>query len=178
MWDKPEPELMSRFIARDDRGYFTRIFQNDYGFMDLDRPQGQINVSRSADRGTVRGLHFQTAPFNEAKTVTCLSGAVFDVVVDLRPTSPNFGSVQSYELTEDNGATLLIPRGFAHGFQTLTEDVRLLYMHEQPYAAEHQGRIRPVDGGIKVDWPLEVSLLSPADAGAPAFDELDFGDLL
>jgi dTDP-4-dehydrorhamnose 3,5-epimerase len=127
-------------------------------------------------RGTVRGLHFQRPPHAEAKLVTCLHGQVFDVAVDLRAGSPTFLQWHAEELTESNGRSLLIPEGFAHGFQTLSEHCELLYVHSATFVPSSEGGINAHDNAIGVDWPLPIAELSERDASHPLLDA-EFGGL-
>ena len=123
----------------------------------------QVNLSYSAERGTVRGMHFQRAPAAEVKLVRCLRGRVFDVAVDLRAGSSTFGHWHGVELAADNERQLLIPEGFAHGFQTLTDDVELLYQHSADYEPTCEDGVRHDDPALAIAWPLPVTVLSERD---------------
>jgi dTDP-4-dehydrorhamnose 3,5-epimerase len=127
----------------------------------------QINHSFTRERGSVRGLHFQTAPFAEKKLIRCLSGKIFDVVVDLRFQSPTFLAWRGFELTAGDDRALLIPEGCAHGFQTLTGDVQLLYLHTAPYTPAAEGALRYDDPRVGIDWPLPPQHLSERDLSHP-----------
>ena len=127
----------------DDRGRLTRIFCESA--FNAIRPQlkfVQVNHSVTAMRGTIRGLHFQKTPAAEAKLIRCIRGSVFDVAVDLRAESPTFGHWHAMELSEHNERQVFIPEGFAHGFQSLSDDVQMLYQHTTPYAKECEDGIR------------------------------------
>jgi dTDP-4-dehydrorhamnose 3,5-epimerase len=156
----------------DARGSFARLFCDDalspWGW---DRPIRQINHSTTEGRGTLRGMHFQFPPDSETKLVTCLAGEVFDVAVDLRAGSPTFLRWHGVMLSSENRRSLLIPRGFAHGFQTLTEHVELLYLHDAAYAPRSEGGLCPLDPRLAIAWPLPVSLISDRDAKHPLIDE-------
>jgi len=136
----------------------------------------QINHSLTSSRGTVRGLHFQHPPYGEMKIISCLRGEVFDVAVDLRRDSPTFLRWHAEVLSDGNHRTLVIPEGFAHGFQTLSDDCELLYFHTAPYRAEAEGGIDPQDPVLCIEWPLPLAGLSPRDAGHPCLDE-DFAGI-
>lgn len=123
----------------------------------------QVNLSYSAQRGTVRGMHFQRPPAAEVKLVRCLRGRVFDVAVDLRAGSPTLGRWHGVELADNNERQLLIPQGFAHGFQTLTDDVELLYQHSADYEAACEDGVRHDDPVLAIAWPLPVTVLSDRD---------------
>jgi dTDP-4-dehydrorhamnose 3,5-epimerase len=123
----------------------------------------QVNLTRTSQRGTVRGMHFQHAPAAEIKLVRCLRGRVFDVAVDLRAGSATFGRWHAVELSDDNDLQLLIPQGFAHGFQTLTDDVELLYQHSADYDPACEDGVRHDDPALAIAWPLPVTVLSERD---------------
>ncbi|MEO6898067.1 MAG: dTDP-4-dehydrorhamnose 3,5-epimerase [Caldimonas sp.] len=149
----------------DARGFLARLFcadeLRDAGW---DAPVAQINHTMTARRGSVRGLHFQRAPHAEKKLVHCLRGEVWDVAVDLRQGSPTFLRWHAERLSADNGVALLIPEGFAHGFQTLADDVEMLYVHSVAYSASDEGGVSPDDARLAIDWPLPIGQLSPRDA--------------
>ncbi len=160
--------VVERQRRGDDRGFFSRFFCRealaDFGG---DGKIAQINHTLTQAAGTIRGLHFQQAPHDEAKFVSCLSGAVFDVAVDLRPDSATYLQWHGEVLSADNGRSMMIPGGFAHGFQTLTEDCELIYLHDKPYAPEAEGGLNPLDPGLAIAWPLPVSQMSPRDQALP-----------
>lgn len=156
----------------DARGSFMRLYCEEalQAATGIRRPPVQINHSYSQRKGTLRGLHFQRAPALEAKTVRCLRGRVLDVAVDLRRGSPSFLRHVAVELSPESNLAFVIPEGFAHGFQTLTDDCELLYLHSAPYAKEHEGGLRHDDPALAIDWPLPVSVLSERDASFPLID--------
>ena len=162
-----------RSEARQDaRGWFGRWFcQEELAPLNGGRPIQQVNSSFTAARGAVRGLHFQSPPRAEDKLVRCLSGRVFDVMVDLRRASATFGRWQGVVLGAAQMNAVYIPRGFAHGFQTLTADCQMLYLHTEFYAPEHQGGVRWDSPSLAVRWPLALSELSERDAALPLFDD-------
>lgn len=159
--------------SQDSRGSFGRLFCADtFAESDLETHWVQTNLSRTSKRGTVRGMHFQTAPYVEAKLVVCLAGRIFDALLDLRKDSSTFGTWTSIELDGDQGDAVYIPAGIAHGFQTLTDDVTLHYSHSCPYSPAHQRGIRYDDPAIGVDWPLAVTNLSERDTALPLLKDL------
>jgi dTDP-4-dehydrorhamnose 3,5-epimerase len=135
----------------------------------------QDNQAFSARRGTVRGLHFQTAPHAQAKLVRVLKGAIYDVAVDIRPGSATFGRWVGAELTAEAGEQLLVPRGFAHGYCTLTEDAELFYKVDAPYAPKLEGGVLWCDPALGIDWPVtrEEATTSDRDRTLPVLAELE-----
>lgn len=155
----------------DERGQFARTFcRREFGDAGLPTDWVQQNASVSAVRGTVRGMHFQRAPHAEAKLVRCLRGAILDVIVDLRAASPTYGRHQGFELRAGDNRELYVPPGFAHGFQTLTDDVEVSYLVSAFYAPAAEGGVRHDDPLLAIDWPLPVTVLSAKDAGWPPLD--------
>ena len=151
--------------VRDARGRFTRIFcDTELALARANLQFRQINLSATQQRGTVRGLHYQLPPAAETKLIRCLRGRVFDVAVDLRRDSPTFLAWHAVELSSENNQQVLIPEGFAHGFQTLTDDVELLYMHTAPWTPSHEIGIRHDDPRLGIVWPLPVSQVSDRDS--------------
>ncbi len=149
----------------DSRGCFTRLFCEQE--LSAIRPQlhfTQINLSDTKQKGTLRGLHFQHAPAAEAKLIRCLRGRVFDVAVDIRKGSSTFLQWHALELNESNNVAIFIPEGFAHGFQSLSDDVQLLYMHTASWSQQHESGLRHDDPKIAIDWPLAISNISDRDA--------------
>jgi dTDP-4-dehydrorhamnose 3,5-epimerase len=161
-------KLVERHPVGDARGFFVRLFCADelaaWGWR---KPVAQINQTYSALRGTVRGMHFQRAPHAEIKLVTCIRGAVWDVAVDVRPESPTYLRWHAEELSASNGRSLLIPEGFAHGFQCLSDDVELLYCHSAAYAPAAEDGLNPRDPALAIAWPLPITEISARDAGRP-----------
>lgn len=164
--------LVCRRERRDSRGSLSRLFcAEDLVAAGWTWPIHQINHTRTLRRGCVRGMHFQREPFAEAKLVSCVRGQVFDVAVDLRPTSPTFLRWHAAVLTGDNGCALMIPQGFAHGFQALSDGVELVYCHSAAYAASAEGGLHPLDPMLAIHWPLPVTELSDRDANHPPLAE-------
>lgn len=149
---------------RDERGYFVRTFcEQEFARHGLVSRYVQNSHSFTAKRGSIRGMHFQLDPAAETKVVRCVRGAIFDVIIDLRPASPTYGRWQGFELNAENGRQLYIPGGFAHGFQTLTDEVEAAYQISEFYAPELAGGVRYDDPAFKIDWPLPVSVISQKD---------------
>jgi len=131
----------------------------------------QINQTHTTRRGTIRGMHFQKPPHAERKLVTCLRGEVWDVAVDLRAGSPTFLQWHAETLSEANRRAMVIPEGFAHGFQTLSEDVEMLYFHSAAYAPEVEAGVSPTDPRLAIPWPLAVASISGRDQSHPPIDQ-------
>ena len=148
----------------DQRGFLSRLFCTDeLTGAGWHRPIAQINHTFTAVRGTVRGMHFQRPPHAEMKLVSCIRGEVWDVAVDLREGSETFLHWHAEHLSADNGHALLIPEGFAHGFQALTDDVELLYCHSAPHQPAAEGGLHPMDAALSIAWPLPAANLSLRD---------------
>jgi dTDP-4-dehydrorhamnose 3,5-epimerase len=160
--------IVQRQRLGDERGFLSRIFCSDeLASAGWYKPIAQINHTWTQQQGTVRGLHFQHPPYAEMKLVTCLRGAVWDVGLDLRAGSSSFLQWRAVELSADNGRALLIPEGFAHGFQALTDDCELLYLHSAPYAAQAESGLSATDQGLGIGWPLPITLQSERDLRHP-----------
>ena len=157
----------------DHRGSFGRLFcEQELAESFGSRHIAQINHSRTSAVGAVRGMHYQRAPHAEMKLVRCLHGAVWDVAIDLRQGSSTFLRWHAEELTEENGHMLIIPEGFAHGFQVLKPESELLYLHTARYAPQFEGGVSCEDPRLSIRWPLPVQELSPRDKGyAPIFPD-------
>lgn len=152
----------------DERGSFGRVFcteiLREVGWI---WPVSQINVSRTKKKGTVRGMHFQLPPFTDAKVVYCLQGEVFDVAVDLRAGSPTFLKWHGELLSANGGSALVIPKGCAHGFQTMTDDCTLMYLHSELFRPDYDAGLSPTDLGLSIKWPLPIEVVSARDASLP-----------
>ncbi len=152
----------------DERGFFSRFYcAEEFAGAGFDRAVAQMNHTLTRRKGAVRGMHFQRPPHAEIKFVTCLQGSVFDVAVDIRRDSPTFLRWHSEILSAENGRSLLIPRGFAHGFQSLTDDCELLYLHSEVYAPGAEGALNALDPRLAIGWPLELTELSDRDRAHP-----------
>jgi dTDP-4-dehydrorhamnose 3,5-epimerase len=155
----------------DERGAFARLFcEQDLAGVTGTRRIVQINHSRTAAPGSVRGMHYQVAPHAEMKLVRCLRGRVWDVAVDLRAGSPTFLQWHAEELTPDNARMLVVPEGCAHGFQVLAPESELLYLHTAAYEAGAEGGVHCLDPRLAIAWPLPVTGLSARDASHPRLD--------
>lgn len=162
----PPLTVVERRQRGDDRGFLARLYAReswrDLGFTD---PIVDINHTLTRQRGTVRGMHYQTAPSAEDKFVMAIRGSIYDVAVDLRRGSPTLGQWHGETLSADNARAMLIPKGFAHGFQTLEDDCELIYFHTAGYDAEHEGGVSPLDPVLGIAWPLPVLHMSERDRG-------------
>jgi dTDP-4-dehydrorhamnose 3,5-epimerase len=170
----PGPLLIELEKLEDDRGFFARWFCSDL-FMErgLCAQYPQWSVSFNHRRGTLRGLHFQASPHEEVKLVRCTRGAIFDVVVDLRPGSPTRTKWVGVELTSDNRASLYIPAGFAHGFQTLTDDAEVVYHISEPYHQKAARGVRWDDPDLAIVWPKATQrVISERDRSLPRLRDL------
>jgi len=169
--------LVDLELRGDERGFFARAWcAREFEAAGLPTNLAQANMSGSGTRGTIRGLHFQVEPAAETKFVRCVRGAILDVIVDLRRGSPSYMEWQGFELSEHNRTALFVPEGFAHGFQSLTDDVELYYMTTEFYTPEHERGLRWNDPVLGIDWPLEATVISDKDAAWPLLaDEPDFG---
>lgn len=160
----------------DDRGYFAETFREDVFRQKIGNfSLVQDNQSLSADKGTVRGLHFQLAPKAQGKLVRCVSGAILDVAVDLRRGSPTFGQHVALQLSAENGLNLWVPPGFAHGFCTLTENTVVAYKVSEYYSAEHDRGLLWNDPQLAIEWPVDgtAARLSEKDSRQPTLAQLD-----
>lgn len=184
MWRKrslpSKPSVYEADVHADLRGTFFKVFPaaSDYQILTpTEFKVQQVNISNSLTVGAVRGVHFQLAPYTEAKLITCLSGAVFDVAVDLRRTSPNFLRYYSTRLDAKDPSTFFVPEGFGHAFQVLEAPATLVYLHSQPYVPASSGGIRPDDPLIAIDWPIQIRQVSHQDQNWPiltaAFEGLE-----
>jgi dTDP-4-dehydrorhamnose 3,5-epimerase len=169
-----EAEIKDVFIVEqeklsDQRGFFARTFCiNEFADVGIDFHIVQCSVSHNKKRGTLRGLHFQKKPHEEAKIVSCTKGRIYDVVVDLRPESASFKRWVAVELNEDNHRSLYIPKGCAHGFQTLTDDTVVYYQMNEFYHPESAAGIVYNDPSLQIDWPLGKKIVSEKDRGLDA----------
>lgn len=167
-------KLVERQRIGDSRGFLSRLFcAEELAAAGWVKPIAQINHTYTAMRGTVRGMHFQRPPHNEMKLVSCIRGEVWDVAVDLRAGSPTFLHWHAERLSADNGRALLIPEGFAHGFQTLTNDAELLYCHSAAYKTSAEAGLNPLDARLAITWQLPIIELSAQDAAHPLIETGD-----
>ena len=168
--DLPDACLIIPEPIGDARGFFARTFcTRELGERGLETGFVQHSISTSAQRGTLRGMHFQTEPHGEVKIVTCHRGAIADIIIDLRPASRAYRKWQRFELTAENRHRLYIPKGFAHGFQTLTDDVEVGYLISAFYEPAAASGVRHDDPAFAIRWPLPVSVMSDKDRAWPDF---------
>jgi dTDP-4-dehydrorhamnose 3,5-epimerase len=169
-------KVIERKPVGDHRGFLVRIFCADQlKGAGWEKPIAQINQTVTKKRGTVRGMHFQNTPHAEMKMVSCLKGEIWDVAVDLRKNSPSFLQWHAEKLSAENCRALLIPEGFAHGFQALTDDCELIYLHSAVYVQEAEAGISPNDLTLGISWPLDVSEISLRDAEHPLLNNQFMG---
>ncbi|MEX0828312.1 MAG: dTDP-4-dehydrorhamnose 3,5-epimerase [Haliea sp.] len=156
--------------ARDQRGFFARTFcVDEFMTHGLETRYPQHSISVSARKGTLRGMHYQREPHSEVKLVRCVRGTIWDVIIDIRPNSSTYRRWQAFELSDSNGSQLYIPKGFAHGFQTVSEDVEVNYLISEPYRSEAARGIRYDDPNFAIAWPLPVTSISEKDLRWPNF---------
>ncbi len=155
----------------DERGYFARTFcEAEFGAAGLVTRFVQASQSHNRRRGTLRGMHFQRAPHGEVKLVRVVRGAIHDVIIDLRRGSPSYGRWEAFELSAENGRSLYVPEGFAHGFQTLADETDVIYQISHPYTPGSDGGVRWNDPAFGISWPLTVTEMAPKDAAWPDVD--------
>lgn len=169
--------VVTRKPIGDARGFLARLFcQTELGEAGFSAPVAQINQTMTRAAGSIRGMHFQRPPFAEDKLVTVIRGEIMDVAVDLRAGSPTYLRWHAERLSAENGRSLLIPKGFAHGFQTLVPDCELIYLHSCDYHPEAEGGLNPLDPRLGIDWPLPLAEMSPRDRAHPMISS-DFAGL-
>jgi dTDP-4-dehydrorhamnose 3,5-epimerase len=158
-------------VFRDERGAFVRAWLRDeFAARGLETAVAQASLATNRTRGTIRGLHYQTAPHEEVKYIRAIRGAVYDVAVDLRPESPTFREWVGVELTSDNQRMLCVPKGCAHGYQTLTDAAEVCYFVSAAYAPAHQAGVRWNDPAFGIRWPLGApTVINERDATFPDF---------
>jgi dTDP-4-dehydrorhamnose 3,5-epimerase len=177
-----ETRLSGAFIIEpqklvDERGYFARTWcRNEFQAYGLNVDWVQCNTSWNNKRGTLRGMHFQTPPHAEARLIRCTRGAIYDVIVDLRPSSPTFREWMAEELSAENSLMMYVPEGFAHGFLTLECDCEVFYQMSEFYVAEAVGGIRWDDPAFGILWPETVQVVSERDQNHPRFHSGSFID--
>jgi dTDP-4-dehydrorhamnose 3,5-epimerase len=154
----------------DDRGFFARTWcQREFADMGLSHDVVQCNLSHTTRRGTLRGMHWQAAPYGEAKLVRCTRGSIWDVIIDLRPDSPTYTRHFGVELTSVSARALFVPEGFAHGFVTLEDETDVFYQMSQFYEPSAARGVRWNDPAFGIAWPISDPLLHPRDAHYPDF---------
>jgi len=168
-----ETKLLGSFVIhptllQDERGGFSRVFcKNEFKHIGHDKEFVQLNHSFNTHKGTIRGMHYQEPPFSEIKLIRCVRGAVYDVIIDIRKSSPTFLQWFGIELSARNMNMIYVPEGFAHGFQTLEENSELLYHHTNFYEPLSERGIRYSDAEIAINWPIEVTSISQKDKNYP-----------
>ncbi len=174
-----ESSLRGAFIIElepdyDERGFFARSWsRREFQQRGLDAELVECGISFNHRRGTLRGLHYQVAPFEEAKLVRCTAGAIYDVIVDLREGSPTYRRWESFELSAKNRRLLYIPKSFAHGFQTLADNSEVFYQMSEIYSPAHARGIRWDDRGLAIDWPVTPArIMSSRDGQLPILEDL------
>lgn len=173
-----ETKLKGAFIIdlephRDRRGFFARTFcAQEFEAHGLKSTIAQCNLSYNHQKGTLRGMHYQIPPVSETKVVSCVRGAIYDVIIDLRPDSPTYTQHIAVELTAENRRALYIPELFAHGFQTLTDDAEVLYQMGEFYTPGYDRGIRYDDPMFSIEWQLPVSVISDRDLAWSAFEPI------
>ena len=161
-------KVLRRKRLGDARGYLTRLFDaEELAVIGWPGGVAQVNETGTATSGTVRGFHYQRPPFAEAKLITVTQGAVLDIAIDIRKGSPTFLKHHAVELTAESALSYLLPEGFAHGYQALTDEVRMVYVHSAPYRAEAEAGLNVADPRLAITWPLPLENLSPRDQGFP-----------
>jgi dTDP-4-dehydrorhamnose 3,5-epimerase len=161
----------------DHRGFFARTFcAQEFAEHGLKPTVAQCNLSFNHKKGTVRGMHYQISPATETKLVRCTQGAIYDVIIDMRPESPTFLSYIGVELTPDNYRALYVPAMFAHGYQTLTDDSEVMYQVSEFYTPGYERGLRYNDPDLQIDWPLDVTVISEKDANWPLLRMMTVGD--
>lgn len=172
-------QILQRKPISDSRGALERLFcSNELHTLVPGKSISQVNHTLTARTGTVRGMHFQHPPHAETKFVSCLRGEIFDVAVDIRHNSPSFLRWHAEVISASNHKTLVIPEGFAHGFQTLTDDCEILYFHTAPYQPEAEAGLNAQDPRLAIAWPLPLAELSLRDAAHSLISDVFTGVVL
>jgi dTDP-4-dehydrorhamnose 3,5-epimerase len=170
-----ETKLKDAFIIQperlgDQRGFFARTWcQREFEAHDLNPCLVQCNISFNKKKGTLRGMHYQTAPYEEAKLIRCTKGAIYDVIIDLRPDSRTIAQYMAVELTAENRTMLYVPKGFAHGFQTLTDNSEVFYQMSEFYVPQYARGVRWNDPAFAIEWPPDERIILERDQTYPDF---------
>jgi len=171
-----ETELKGAFLVdldprADQRGFFARTFcMNEFKAHGLEPTVAQCNLSFNYEKGTLRGMHYQVAPATETKLIRCTQGAIYDVIIDMRPDSPTYLQHLGVELTAENRRALYVPEMFAHGYQALTDGAEVVYQVSQFYTPGYERGLRYNDPALGIEWPLPVSQISEKDANWPLLE--------
>ena len=164
--------IMEPEILEDERGFFARTWdQKEFERIGLNSKLVQCNVSFNKKKGTLRGMHYQVAPYQEAKLVRCTRGKIYDVIIDLKPESKTFKEWFGVELREKNCNMLYIPEGFAHGFQTLQDDTEVFYQMSELFRPDYARGIRWDDETFQIRWPLKPTVISKKDSSYELFNK-------
>jgi dTDP-4-dehydrorhamnose 3,5-epimerase len=167
----PEVKIILATRFHDERGFFTETYKESE-YLEVGIPKFvQDNLSESS-KGVIRGMHWQNSPYGQGKLVSCLSGAILDVAVDIRKESPTFGQHISVELNSSEQISLWVPEGFAHGFQALEEGTRVHYKVTNYWNKESERSLSPLDKDLTIAWPIKSFILSEKDKAAPSFDQM------
>lgn len=162
-------KIIETAVFGDHRGFFTESYTEDkFHEVGITNKFIQDNHSLSTEPGTIRGMHYQLAPKAQTKLLRCTTGVIYDVLVDMRKGSPTYGQWEGYILSEFNHRQLLVPRGFAHGFCTLTKDVNVQYKVDELYSPEHDRGIAFDDPEVGIEWPMNAAILSDKDKNHPS----------
>ena len=163
---------IERKPVMDSRGFFTRFYcADEFRQIGFTKPIAQMNHTLTKNKGTIRGLHYQHPPHTETKIVTCIRGEIFDVALDIRKNSATFLQWHAEILSAENQASLYIPDGFAHGFQTLTNDCELIYLHSVYYHSDAEDGLNVKDSKLGIEWPLDIVETSERDCNYPMIDQ-------
>ena len=158
-------------VFSDERGWFARTYcKDEFSQLNIEQEWVQMNHSFTAKRGTIRGMHFQFPPYSEVKMIRCVSGMVYDVIVDLRKDSPTFLQYTGVELSAADRRMIYIPQGFAHGFQALSDNAELIYHHSALYTPKAEGGLLYNDAALRIEWPLALTEMSDRDRNHPIID--------
>ena len=164
-------KIVQRRTVDDSRGFLSRVYcAKEFAGHGFNKSVSQINQTLTYQKGTVRGLHYQLMPHTEIKLVSCVKGEIFDVAVDLRKGSPTFLHWHSEVLSEKNQRSMLIPEGFAHGFQSLTDNCELFYLHSNPYEKDSEAALNMNDPRLAITFPLSITDISERDRAHPMID--------
>ena len=165
-------KIVQRRATEDSRGFLSRAFcANEFAGHGFNKSVSQINQTLTYKKASVRGLHYQLMPYTEIKLVSCVKGEIFDVAVDIRKGSPTFLNWHSEVLSEKNQKSILIPEGFAHGFQSLTDNCELIYLHSSPYEKDSEAALNINDPKLAITFPLSITDISKRDRSHPYIDD-------
>jgi dTDP-4-dehydrorhamnose 3,5-epimerase len=165
-------KIVQRRATEDSRGFLSRAFcANEFAGHGFNKSVSQINQTLTYKKASVRGLHYQLMPYTEIKLVSCVKGEIFDVAVDIRKGSPTFLNWHSEVLSEKNQKSMLIPEGFAHGFQSLTDNCELIYLHSSPYKKDSEAALNINDPKLAITFPLSITDISKRDRSHPYIDD-------